>query len=171
MYALLIAAAVSAGFVDSVAGVYKTRFKNALVDGSKYDSENILEVVPFGDGAAYVRMDLQFFNGHVGGISGIATFDAKAGDTLIYDGPGDSEKVRCVVKYVFTDKSVKTEATYPGCSTYHGARGTLTGAEWPAKAKRAIKYMERLKKSSQYGAAVTEFEAKAPPQPTAPPTK
>src|SRR5262245_36685250 len=64
----------SAAFLAEVAGVYKTQFQNGDIDGDKYQSEDVLEVVPVDDQAAYVRMDLEFFNGHSGRIYGIATY-------------------------------------------------------------------------------------------------
>jgi hypothetical protein len=64
----------SAVFLGRVAGVYKEQFQNAFVNGEKYPSEDVLEVVPVDSDAAYVRMDLEFSNGHSGRIYGIATY-------------------------------------------------------------------------------------------------
>jgi hypothetical protein len=52
----------SSVFLGKVAGVYKEQFQNAFVNGEKYPSEDVLEVVPVDDHAAYVRMDLEFAN-------------------------------------------------------------------------------------------------------------
>ena len=49
---------------EALAGVYKTHFKNGLVSGETYVSEDILEIAPTGPGAAYVRTHLEFYNGH-----------------------------------------------------------------------------------------------------------
>src|SRR5262249_8706223 len=77
-----------AAFLARVAGVYKSQFQNGNIDGDKYQSEDVLEVVPVDDHSAYVRMDLEFFNGHSGMIYGIATY---GNHSLIYDNhkPGD----------------------------------------------------------------------------------
>ena len=111
----------SAAFLAEVAGVYKVQFQNGNVNGDKYQSEDVLEVVPIDDHAAYVRMDVEFFNGHSGRISGIATY---GDNSLIYDN-GQKGEDRCVVEYVWSSDKVITKADYdktPGCRSYHGAR-------------------------------------------------
>jgi hypothetical protein len=62
----------SQALLARIAGVYKERFRNEIVSGEKSASENILEVVPVDDAHAYVRMHLEFYNGHLGAIYGIA---------------------------------------------------------------------------------------------------
>jgi len=41
--------------LGKVAGVYKYSFRNGLVDGTKFTSENVLEVVKLSPDRAYVR--------------------------------------------------------------------------------------------------------------------
>ena len=69
------------GPIDTLAGVYKTQFKNGNIDGGKYDSEDILEIVKVSPTAAYVRTHLEFFNGHVCNIQGVADVEDGA---LVY---------------------------------------------------------------------------------------
>ena len=143
-------------FLKRVAGVYKVQFQNRNVAGQKYRAENILEVVPVDDHAAYVRMDLEFFNGHSGQIYGVAIYGK---NSLIYD---NAEKAadRCVVEYVWSSDKVVTKADYdktPGCRAYHGARGSLDRLEFPVKRKQTIRYMQRLKDSSQFKDAMEEY--------------
>lgn len=148
----LLAAALP--FMDGIAGVYKTRFPNALVDGTKYESENILEVVPLDDKSAYVRMELQFSNGHLGGIYGVATAKDQ---TLVLDTGGPKEE-RCVIEWRFGKEEVEAVTDYaatPGCNYYHGTRGLLS-ATFKTKSKRAIRYMKRLKDSQQYKDALAK---------------
>ena len=64
------AAATAPLRLDAVTGVYKYRFPNALVDGTNYTSEDILEVVKVSPTAAYVKASLQFYNGHICGDRG-----------------------------------------------------------------------------------------------------
>jgi hypothetical protein len=146
----------SAAFLAKVAGVYKVQFQNGDVNGDKYQSEDILEVVPVDDHAAYVRMALEFFNGHSGRIYGIAIYEK---NSLIYDN-GQKGEGRCVVEYVWSSDKVITKADYdktPGCRSYHGARGSLDRAEFPVKRKRTIHYMPRLKDSGEFKAAMDEY--------------
>jgi hypothetical protein len=146
-----------AEFLARVAGVYKSQFQNGNIDGDKYQSEDVLEVVPVDEHSAYVRMDLEFFNGHSGMIYGIATY---GNNSLIYDNhkPGDE---RCIVEYIWTSDKVVTKADYektPGCTTYHGARGSLDHAEFLLKKKQTIRYMQRLKDSRQFKEAMDEYQ-------------
>jgi hypothetical protein len=151
----------SGTFLGKVAGVYKKQFTNGLVNGDSYQSEDVLEVVPVNDHAAYVRMDLEFFNGHSGRIFGIATYHK---NSLIYDDrrAGDDH---CVVEYVWSDTQVLTKTDYertPGCSYYHGARGTLDGAEFSVKKRQDIRYMQRLKDSVEFKKAMEEYQKPTP---------
>jgi hypothetical protein len=146
----------SATFLAEVAGVYKVQFQNGDVNGDKYQSEDILEVVPVDDHAAYVRMDLEFFNGHSGRIYGIATYGK---NSLIYDN-GQKGEDRCVIEYFWSSDKVVTKTDYnkmPGCRSYHGARGSLDRVEFLVKRKRTIRYMQRLKDSPQFKSAMDEY--------------
>jgi len=150
----------SSAFLRRVAGVYKHQFENAFVNGEKYRSEDILEVVPVDDHAAYVRMDLEFSNGHSGRIFGIATYRK---NSLVYDN-GKSGDERCVVEFVWSADAVVTHADYsetPGCSHYPGARGTLDGARFSTKKRGAIRYLQRLKNSSEFNQAMEAYRTPA----------
>jgi hypothetical protein len=106
----------SAEFLAQVAGVYKSQFQNAFVNGEKYRSEDILEVVPIDDHAAYVRMDLQFANGHSGSVYGIAIYGK---NSLIYDNDKAGDE-HCIVEYAWSSDKVVTRADYqktPGAPT------------------------------------------------------
>jgi hypothetical protein len=147
----------SAAFLARAAGVYKRQFQNGFVNGENYASEDVLEVVPIDDHAAYVRMDLEFFNGHSGRIFGVAAYGK---NSLLYDNrqPGDDH---CAVEYVWTDTEVITHADYektPGCLSYHGARGTLDGAKFSVKKRQDIRYMQRLKNSVEFKKALEDYQ-------------
>jgi hypothetical protein len=150
----------ASSFLNTIAGVYRFRFKNSFVrpEDGNYESEDVLEVVPLSERAAYVRMTLEFFNGHSGGIYGVATLQ---GHTLLYD-DGRAGPDRCVVRFVWEDKDVVTRADYeltPGCTSYHGARGTLDGARFPRSSRRAIRYLDRLKASREYREATGKYRS------------
>ena len=149
-----------AQFLALAAGVYKVQFTNGDVEGNKYRSENILEVVPVAHDAAYVRMDLQFFNGHSGGISGIAVYGRHS---LVYDN-GEPGNNHCVIEYVWTQDRVVTGVDYgktPGCRNYHGARGNLNGVEFALGKRRKIRYMQRLRDSLQFKQAMREYQGRS----------
>src|SRR4029079_3267401 len=67
--------------IDALAGGYKKTFPHADIDGDRYHSENILEIVKVSPTAAYVRTHLEFFNGHICNIWGVAKVE---GDGLVY---------------------------------------------------------------------------------------
>ena len=146
----------SSVFLRKVAGVYKQQFENAFVNGDTYRSEDILEVVPVNDHAAYVRMDLEFSNGHSGRIFGVATYGK---NSLVYNN-GKRGDERCIVEFVWSAAAVVTHADYdgtPGCSHYHGARGSLDGATFSTKKRVEIRYLQRLKNSSEFNEAMEAY--------------
>lgn len=142
----------------ALAGVYKIRFPNALVDGERYTSENILEIVPLSRRTAYVRLHAEFFNGHICSLWGVAEAE---GRELVYRPPAEKGgDERCVVRLGVIGQSLKMSATHNwGCQYYCGARGSLDGLTFPTKSKRAIRYLPRLRSSYQYGEALVEYEA------------
>jgi hypothetical protein len=152
--------AAATAFLAKAAGVYKVRFRNELVDGTAFESENILEVVPVADDAAYVRLHLEFYNGHMGALSGIARVGK---NSLIYD-DGEVGAEHCVLELVWTADKVVTRADYektPGCRNYHGARGSLDRQEFPLSGRRTIRYMQRLKDSREFKAAMESYRKPA----------
>ncbi len=47
----------------------------ATCGGENYWSDDVVEIVPVGPDAAYVRLELDFFNGHMCWITGIGLAD------------------------------------------------------------------------------------------------
>jgi hypothetical protein len=151
-------------FLKRVTGVYKDRFHNALVSGEKFESENILEVVPVNADHAYIRMHLEFYNGHVGAIYGIATYIGH--ESLAYDN-GKSGAEKCLLTISWSPETVVTAADYdktPGCSYYHGARGSLNDMKFKVAQRRDIRYLQRLRDSREFKDAMAEFHGGPPAQ-------
>lgn len=141
--------------VGQFEGVYKVRFKNGAVDGSQYQSENILEVVRVGESAAYVRVALAFYNGHQCSFWGIARTE---GSALVVDRPAGSKVGgACRVTVGRYGEKVVLSREGPECQSYCGARGAL-GAEWPASARSSIRYLDLLRNSWEYKEALAEAE-------------
>lgn len=142
----------------AIEGVYKHRFQNGTVQGDKYVSENILEIVPTGPDQAYFRTHLEYFNGHVCDLYGIADWRDGAlhfEDTPIRDYPAC--RLRMEVKggdIIFVD-----DKDVPCRNDYCGARGSF-GVDFKAGEKRRIRYMERLLQSKEYVAAKEAYEAR-----------
>jgi hypothetical protein len=151
-------AADTALSIDGLAGVYKDRFQNGLVDGTNYTSEDVLEIVKVSPNEAYIRAELAFFNGHSCSISGIARRD---GEKLVYrpreshsDGPCALTLRRQGDKLVFGDTNGQCKAGY--C----GARGGFDDVGFKLSARRPIRYMRRLLASHEYAQAIAERDGK-----------
>src|ERR1044071_4833102 len=80
--------------VDTLAGGHKKQFQNGNISGGKYQSEDILEIVKVSPTAAYVRTHLEFFNGHICDIWGVAKAE---GDALVYYGPTNQQGKQCLL--------------------------------------------------------------------------
>lgn len=150
--AALAAAADAKGPADDWAGVYKRQFQNGTVEGEKYQSEDIMEIVRVDETHAYVRLALEFYNGH--SCSFAEVMQAEAGK-LAYHARPDADAPMCnlsvvregdaaAAKFKFEDKDGQCQAYY--C----GARGSFEGSSFPVSAKRTIRYMDRLKASREY---------------------
>lgn len=144
--------------MERIAGVYKHRFTSGMIVPGKeetepYQAEDIIEIVPYDREHVYVRVHLDFFNGHSCGIYGVARFED---GMFVYRDPappaaGDSP---CVLKVGEKDgKLTLTDRPAPDsgrtCEAYCGARGSLN-YEIGMDKRRPIRYLERLKASRQY---------------------
>jgi hypothetical protein len=153
----------ASGLPALMAGVHKTKFKNALVGGETYVSENILEIVPVRGRAAYFRIHLEFYNGHECAISGVAEANVGA---LIYRGPDDVDNHPCVLSLRRARDGVHIyEGENGACrSQTCGARGGYGfkpdgAADFPLTSRRPIGYLPRLLASDEYVKAVKEYAA------------
>lgn len=144
--------------MERITGVYKHRFTSGLIvpdseEIETYEAENIIEIVPYDREHVYVRVHLDFFNGHSCGIYGMARFEDgmfvyRDPEPPIIGGPP------CVLtigenngKLTLTDRpAVDSGRT---CEAYCGLRGSLND-EIGMDRRRPIRYLERLKASRQY---------------------
>ena len=156
---LMAIAAAPSSPVTSLAGRYSKHFQNGMVDGSKFWSDDVVEIVPVDATHAYFRADLAFYNGHSCGISGIAK---AVGNKLVYreKQPSYDGGPTCRLTITTKGQSLLLDDGDGGCQTYCGARGTLSGFDFiPLSSKRPISYMARLTGSSQYKQAIADWKA------------
>jgi hypothetical protein len=150
--------------MGQIDGVYKARFGSAIVVPGKpdepYQAENVLEIVPYDADHLYLRAHLEFYNGHVCDIAGMAGYEHGA---FVYHDPAPVEKGEhpCALQLHVTDKKlVLTDRQTPDaeatCRKYCGARGNLD-YEIGRGERREIRYMERLKKSREYKQAAEDL--------------
>jgi hypothetical protein len=159
MSAIFGSLAYAAGVnVDAIAGVYKHQFKNGLVSGEKYESEDILEIVKVSPTSVYVRANLEFFNGHQCAINGVAKAD---GDALVYRGETNAQGKQCLLSVKVSGGKIVLDDKDGACATMTcGARGMYNGKSFALSKKRAIRYMDKLKKSDEYLDSIDEAEGK-----------
>jgi hypothetical protein len=160
----LPAVAAAPGLPAALAGVYKHRFANADVQGDHYTSEDVLEIVPVSGDAAYVRLHLDFYNGHICDISGVAR---QAGQSLVYDGPADVDGKPCRLTlasrgdgvHIFEDESGSCRNQTCGARGGYGYKADNPPDFTPAQ-RRSIRYLPRLLASTEYKAALAEYQAR-----------
>jgi hypothetical protein len=162
LFAVLLAgAAVMPSPATTLAGRYSHHFKNGLVDGSVYWSDDVAEIVPVDATHAYVRLALQFYNGHICDITGVAQAQ---GDALVYQAPpggaaAGGPPCRLTVRRKGGSLTWDDGET---CKADCGARGTLADGSLPWSSRRPITYLARLKASSEYRDALSAWSAAAP---------
>lgn len=155
--------------MDAIAGVYKHRFMSATITPGKnsgeadvpYQAEDVIEIVPYDADHVYVRVHLDFYNGHDCTIWGMARYER---GEFVYQGqePPLEGHQQCTLRVgVDKDKLRLTdrdgEHGVSTCTAYCGVRGSLT-YDIGMGQQRAIRYMERLKASRQYRQAIEELE-------------
>ena len=151
--------ALSADFnIEALAGVYKKTFRNGNIDGGKYKSEDILEIVKVSPTTAYIRTHLEFFNGHICDIWGVAAVE---GDALVYRGKNNIEGNACILSIRIAGGKVTLADEHDACTVGTcGNRGMYTGEKFDLTARRVIRYLNALTRSDQYTGAIQEYEAK-----------
>ena len=144
--------------VDTLAGVYKKTFQNGNISGGKYQSEDILEIVKVSPTTAYVRTHLEFFNGHVCNIWGVAKVE---GDGLVYHRETNSQGKPCLLSMKVQAGKVTLDDKDGACAIGTcGNRGMYNGTAFELKKRRVIRYMDVLVNSDQYKDAVDEHDGK-----------
>jgi hypothetical protein len=146
---------------DAVAGVYKHRFHNAAIAGpgkpdEPYESEDVVEVVPVDASAVYLRAELQFYNGHVCSVAGVAKWN---GDRYFYRASGEGENCFVTLRQDGKDLVLDNRLA-DGTQSEHclcGARGSFYDYRLPMSSRRTIRYMARLKASHEYHDAIEEY--------------
>jgi hypothetical protein len=140
--------------LDRLAGLYTQGFINGRIDGSKYWSDDALEVAKLSPSTAYIRVHLEFFNGHQCSMWGVAEVE---GPSLTYRQPGTQCELGLTIgggKITFNDKGGQCRAV--SC----GMRGMYTGQSFKLSTRRPISYMPKLLASFQYLDAVEEYRVR-----------
>lgn len=137
-----------------VNGVYKKRFKNGDISGATYQGEDVFEFVPVSDVASYIRIHLDFFNGHMCGISGIAEY--KTGGEFVFQDPAGDHQ--CLLTIRLDQNLIKFEDPNGNCQKFCGSRGGFNNQVFELKQKRMIRYMPTILESWQYKEALQSYQ-------------
>ena len=153
-------AAAPASPVQSLAGRYSKHWQNGLVDGSKYWSDDVIEIVPVDATHAYFRAELDFYNGHQCSIRGIAK---AVGNKLVYtetEVTAYEGKTPCTLTISAKGKALVLDDGDGTCKANCGARGSLSNFDFvPLSSKKPITYMARLKGSDEYKGAIEDWKS------------
>jgi hypothetical protein len=158
---------------QQISGVYKHRFQSATITPGKapgeadvpYQAEDVIEIVPFDADHVYLRVHLDFYNGHTCDISGMGRYENGAfvyhdPERLLPDQPPCALKVAVSKnELLITDRATPDAAS--SCSTYCGVRGSLNYSIGLDK-RRPIRYLDRLKASRQYAHALDDLHRTEP---------
>jgi hypothetical protein len=146
--------------IKDIEGVYKSRFTNGLVSGERYQSEDIVEIASIDESRVYIRAHLEFYNGHICSIWGVAEY--RNGD-FVYQAPEDvgDEDPSCTLKLSITQKNlllsdIDGNTGRATCRMFCGARGSLSNYSIDRNSRRKIRYIETLRSSRQYLDAIEE---------------
>ena len=147
--------------VGALSGRYSHHRKEGQVNGPDYWVDDVAEIVPVDESHAYFRLHSQFYNGHVCAISGVAqaqgdelVYTGSASDTFAGGGPCRLTLRRKLGTLIWNDDNT--------CKAHCGERGSLMGGSLPWSSKRSITYLQRLKGSREYQAALTEWRTAKP---------
>jgi hypothetical protein len=150
---VLIGAAAAAFDPARIAGRYGRHFQNGRVDGSSYGVDDVLEIVKLDRDRAYFRARVNFYNGHLCAISGIA--HAEPGGLVYHAASTSLPNDPCALR--LSERRTKVRLDDAGsCHSFCGARGSLNGVEFDRESRRPIPYLARLKASPQFRQALAE---------------
>ncbi|MFT8775982.1 MAG: hypothetical protein ABF893_04915 [Gluconacetobacter liquefaciens] len=149
--------------VQSFAGRYSTHFRNGMVSGENYWSDDVVEIVPVSEQAAYIRVSLQFYNGHSCDIWGVGRAE---GAHIVYHDPNPpplETLPHCTLSLSHHGPDLLIEDAENTCKSYCGMRGSLMHQTLPLTSRRPITYMQRLQNSRNYREAMSAWKGQAAP--------
>jgi hypothetical protein len=110
--------------------------------------------VKLATGSVYIRLHLEFFNGHVCNFHGVATYE---GGAFVYRRPR-ADRSTCALSIRPGGAEVVIEDPGGSCKDlFCGARGGLGGTKFEVRSRRKIRYLKRLKASREFAEAVQQF--------------
>jgi hypothetical protein len=148
--------------LNELVGVYKARHISRTLNldrnWERISAEDILEIVQISNSEAYVRLHLEFDNGHECNIHGVSSF---GNNTFTYHSMS--------VRGIPTDCTLTLRAGSPKLTISDlgqrcriiscGARGQYDGTSFDLSARRKIRYLPVILNSPEYQEAMKERES------------
>jgi hypothetical protein len=144
------------GLLRRMSGVYKHRFNNGNVSGDKYQSEDIFEFVPISSIAAYAKIHLEFFNGHLCDLAGVVEY--RKVDAFVFHDPEGDNAGKCLLTIGLDKSHIRFKDPNGNCSKFCGARGSLDTDEFDLGQRRTIRYMPLIEGSEEYRNAIAAYD-------------
>jgi hypothetical protein len=142
--------------LDKIAGLYVSGFMNGNIEGHRYWSDDALEIVKLSPATAYFRTHLEFFNGHLCSLWGVAEAE---GQSLVYRQP----ELQCVLRLDVAGGKISLVDEGGHCRDQTcGNRGMYDREAFSLKSRRSIRYMQKLLASEQYLSALKEYRSRQP---------
>jgi len=142
--------------VDSLQGVYKESFQNAMMDGTQYTSENRFLLMSVSPVTAYFDLHLEWANGHNCALSGIA--DVTSPQIMTYSTPSILEKT-CTFNINLGTQEFSFSDSNGACRLIScGARGLLDGVEFEYEIVEKI-VPSKVKKTSDFMRVMSEYKS------------
>jgi len=123
--------------LKAMEGKYVNSFPNRLMNGQTYISHNELQLLQVASSAAYFNIHLEWANGHVCNISGVAEADGDEA-ALVYRKPSiDGKTCKLIIKS--TGGSIEFGDEAGACRLVScGVRGRLDGVRFSFKSREKI---------------------------------
>ena len=138
---------------EELAGRYRHSFRSGDVSGDSYTVTDEIVIVPVDARRAWLRMELNFFNGHQCSIAGLATWE---GGELVYrdNETTGAEGRPCRLRIRRQGRSLRWDDGGNSCVNFCGARGSLNGGRVAWSTRRPLSRAERAR-------LIREFERNA----------
>lgn len=154
----------TSSLAESVVGVYDIAFESHYMNGEKFQTGNILEIVPYKGDSAHFRLVLHFTDGHSYDISGIADAERSA---LVYRHTYVESFSRCVLSIrraadgIYISEERNDARRMATC----GARGSYNAycdrpndrPDFFLSTRQHIRYMKTILNPYQYADAVKDY--------------
>jgi hypothetical protein len=136
-------------------GIYTYSFHNGLMNGKKYISRNKLQLLQVAASAAYFNVHLEWANGHVCNVSGVAQVEANEAE-LVYRKPSIDGKV-CKLTIESKQGGIEIGDEAGACRLVScGTRGRLDGVQFSFKSRAKIR-RDSVRQSPDFVRAWEEY--------------